>query len=225
VSAYESRVNVAVTLFATSTVTVQAPVPTHAPDQPPNVEVASGVAVIVIVLPPSYVAEQVDPQLIPAGADVTVPPPVPAFDTERTNVALSKRASTLLAASIETMHVPVPAQAPDQPANVEPEDGVAVRNTSVPEGYPSAQSPPQAMPAGMDATVPLPAPLFVTESAYVTATKAAATSRGPDIVTSHVEVAPVHAPDQPANVAPASGNAVSVTAVPASSCAEQEAPQ
>ena len=62
---------------------------------------------------------------------VTIPDPVPALFTVRVYVdgdALNV-AVTDLAASIVTWHVPVPLQAPDQPAKVEPESATAVRVT------------------------------------------------------------------------------------------------
>jgi hypothetical protein len=54
----------------------------QAPDQPVKVEPESAAAVRVTWVPLEKFAEQVDPQLIPAGADVTVPLPEPPFDTE-----------------------------------------------------------------------------------------------------------------------------------------------
>ncbi len=45
------------------------------PLHPPKPESKSGVAVRVTVVPLTYVAEQVLPQLMPAGLEVTVPPP------------------------------------------------------------------------------------------------------------------------------------------------------
>ena len=74
-------VNVAVTEAAALIVTVQFPVPVHAPLQPVNVEVASGAAVNVTTVPASYDALQVAPQVIPAGLEVTVPLPVPLVVT------------------------------------------------------------------------------------------------------------------------------------------------
>lgn len=57
---------------------------------------------------------------------------------------------------------PVPEQPPpDQPANVEPVAGLAVRTTVVPYGYDAVQVVPQSMPAGDDVTVPEPVPLSV----------------------------------------------------------------
>jgi hypothetical protein len=80
------RVNVAVTDFAASIVTTHEPVPVHAPLQPPNVEVPSGVAVSVTIVPIPNDAEHVAPQLMPAGLDVTLPLPVPDFVTLNANV-------------------------------------------------------------------------------------------------------------------------------------------
>ena len=51
VSVHRTSVNVAVTLLLLSIVSVQVPVPVHAPDQPANVEPASGVAVSVTMEP------------------------------------------------------------------------------------------------------------------------------------------------------------------------------
>jgi hypothetical protein len=57
-------------------------VPVHPPpDQPAKVDPDDAVAVRVTVLPLVNLAEHVAPQLIPAGLLVTVPVPVPVFDT------------------------------------------------------------------------------------------------------------------------------------------------
>jgi hypothetical protein len=56
-------------------VKMQAPVPTHAPDQLVKIEVASAMAVRLITEPAVNCAEQVTPQLIPAGEETTVPFP------------------------------------------------------------------------------------------------------------------------------------------------------
>ena len=77
-------------------------------------------------------AEQVAPQLMPAGVLVTEPEPVPAFVTVSVCVAV-KVAVTDWSALIVTMQVPVPEQPPPlQPVNAEPAAGVAVRVTTVP---------------------------------------------------------------------------------------------
>jgi hypothetical protein len=80
-------VNVAVTVLLWSIVTVQVPVPLQPPPplQPAKLEPEAGVAVRVTWVLRLKTAAQVVPlQLRPAGLDVTVPPPVPAFVTVRT---------------------------------------------------------------------------------------------------------------------------------------------
>ena len=73
---------VAVTVVAAETVTVQVPVPAQPPPlQPLKVEPAAGAAVRVTAVPLVKLAEQVAPQVMPAGALVTVPVPVPALET------------------------------------------------------------------------------------------------------------------------------------------------
>ncbi len=80
---YVQALNVAVTLFAPSIVTVHVVfVPEHAPLQPANTDPLAGVAVSVTLVPELNDAEQVLPQFIPDGLLVTVPLPVPVFVTE-----------------------------------------------------------------------------------------------------------------------------------------------
>jgi hypothetical protein len=50
-------------------------VPLHAPPHPENAEPGAGVAVSVTDVSPANDAVQVDPQLMPAGDEVTVPLP------------------------------------------------------------------------------------------------------------------------------------------------------
>src|SRR5207253_929023 len=106
------------------------------PLQPANVDPPAAVAVSVTTVPLSKSAEavaQVVPQVIPAGLEVTVPLPVPAFTTASVNRCTLKVAVTVVSALIVTMHGLVPEQPPPlQPANVEPALGVAVRVTVVP---------------------------------------------------------------------------------------------
>src|SRR5438552_3293046 len=71
---------VAVTVVAALRVTVQGPLPEQPPPlQPLKVEPAAGVAVSVTAVPLVKLAEQVAPQVIPAGELVTVPLPVPTL--------------------------------------------------------------------------------------------------------------------------------------------------
>jgi len=75
------------------------------------------------------------------------------------------------------------------------------------------------MPPGLEATMPLPAPLVVTLSIYMLGSgatapvNAAVTFRAAVILTLQLPV-PVHAPPQPVKVEPAAGAAVRVTEVP-----------
>ena len=102
------------------------------PDQPEKTEPAFAVAVSVTVVPLLYGSEQSAPQLIPAGLLVTVPDPVPSLVTDKVNCCGAKVAVTVLATFIFTTQLPVPEHPPpDQPVNVEPLDGAAIRVTDV----------------------------------------------------------------------------------------------
>ncbi len=81
--------NVAVTDFAVSIVTVHVPVPEHAPLQPVKVESDEELAVNVTMVLLLKADEQVLPQLIPVGLLVTVPLPVPAFVTVKVLVGIA----------------------------------------------------------------------------------------------------------------------------------------
>src|SRR5207247_10010743 len=107
-------------------------------------------------------AEHVAPQAMPAGALVTVPVPVPDLVTVRVKDCWAKVAVTEVAAFTVTMQVLVPEQPPPlQPVKVELASGVAVKVTAVPLANGAAHVAPQAMPAGLLATVPAPAPALV----------------------------------------------------------------
>ena len=202
--------NVAVTLFAASIVTTQAPVPEHALLQPANDDEAAGVAANVTSDPSAYDAEHAAPQRIPAGAELTEPEPEPVRDTLRVNVVLND-APTLFAASIVTEHAPVPEHAPVQPSNTAPGSGDGVSVTTVPPLYVAAQVEPQKIPSGDEVTVP--GPVRVTDSRYESRVNVAVTAFAASIVRVQAPL-PVHAPLQPANDEVASGVAVSVTSVP-----------
>lgn len=152
---------------AVLTVTVQAPVPEQAPVQPAKIDAEEeGVAVNVTAVPLLKLAEQLVVQLIPAGELVTVPEPVPATVRLIGKDAGMKFALTEVAAFIVTVQVPVPVQAPLQPANREaPEVGVAVRVTLVPWMKLAEQVAPQLIPAGELVTAPEPVPVLVTVKA------------------------------------------------------------
>ncbi len=61
--------------------TTHEPVPEHAPLHPEKVEPEAGAAASVTVAVVAKEALQVEPQLIPSGLLVTVPEPVPVFET------------------------------------------------------------------------------------------------------------------------------------------------
>jgi len=158
------RSKVTVTVDAAFTITTHAPVPVQAPLQLVKFEPAAGVAVSVTAVPGVTDCEQVVPQLMPAGLLVTVPVPVPFFVTVSVTGVAVNAAVTEVSALTVTTHVPVPVQAPLQPANAEPVAGAAVRVTAVPAVKDFEQVVPQLIPAGLLVTVPEPVPLFVTES-------------------------------------------------------------
>lgn len=112
-------------------VTVHLPVPEHAPLQPVNREPDAALALSVTFWPLTKLAEQVAPQLIPAGELVTVPLPVPDFVIVRVSAGLNV-AVTALFALIVTVHVPVPEHAPLQPVNTDPAAALACNVTCVP---------------------------------------------------------------------------------------------
>jgi hypothetical protein len=125
----------------------------------------SATGVRVTLVPLVKFAEQVGPQLIPAGALVTVPVPPPDFVTLRGKVPTLKTAPTDWAADMVTTHDPVPEQAPLQPPKTDPAAGAAVRVTTVPALKSLEQVPGHVIPAGLLVTVPEPAPDFTTSSA------------------------------------------------------------
>jgi hypothetical protein len=217
----------AATVAAALMVTLQAPVPVHAPLQPVKVEPVPGVAVNTTIVPVVNEAAHVAPQAMPAGALVTAPVPVPdlvtvrAKEDGRVNVAMTEVAalSVMVQAAVPE-HPP-----PLQPENVEPVAGVAVKVTMVPVVNWVEQVVPHEMPAGALTTLPLPVPDGVTVSAKDDCTKLAVTDMAALIVTVQGPVPVQPPPLQPENVEPAAGVAVKVTAVPLVKPVAQVAPQ
>jgi hypothetical protein len=108
--------------------------------------------------------------------------------------------------------VPVAVQLPDQPANVEPEPGVAVNATEVPLFSVVEHVVPQLIPAGLLVTVPVPVPARVTVSMYVLIRLNTAVQ----VMLEFIVTLPLAqaVPDHPAKVLPALGVAVRFTTVP-----------
>ena len=167
------------TEVAALSVTVQMPVPVQPPPvQPVKAEPGAGAAVRVTAVPLVNEAEQAAPQLIPVGALVTVPLPLPDLVTESAKDGRVKVAVTEVAALTVTVQVPAPAHPPPlQPANVEPVAAAAVKVTAVPLVYEAEHVEPQSMPAGLLVTVPLPVPALVTVKEEPVDTPVPVTSR------------------------------------------------
>ena len=154
--------NIAETLCAAFIVTLQLPVPPQAPPQPAKLEPLAGVAVRLTCVPAAKLALHVVPQLIPAGALLTVPLPVsPTVSVKEDGGFCENVADTFCTAFMVTVQLPVPLHAPPQPANPQPAAGVAVKLTKVPRVKPALQVAPQLIPAGELVTVPLPVSLIV----------------------------------------------------------------
>lgn len=170
--------NVAVTLRARLIETVQVPVPEQAPLQPVKLDPVDAAAVSVTVVPAAKVPLQLLLHAMPPGEDVTTPEPVPRVVKVRVYVVPDelrvKVAVTLLAASTTSVQVPVPVQAPLQPAKEEPDAGDALSATLVPESKEALHALPQSTPLGLDATVPAPVPALLTVTACSVALDAVA---------------------------------------------------
>ena len=207
---------------------LQVPVPEQAPLQPLKIEPDAGVAARLTLVPEANVAEHVAPQLMPAGALVTDPLPVPAREmvkvTRGWNVAV-----TAMLEFISTVHVPVPLQAPPlHPANTELPCGEAVRVTLDPVGNVLEQFGPQLIPDGELLTLPFPAPDLVRVRVKLGAGEKVAETLTAAAPTVNVQVpVPEHpAPLQPAKTsAGLAGVAVNVTDVPLLKLDVQVGPQ
>jgi hypothetical protein len=167
--------------------------------------------------------------LIPAGTEVTVPPPVPFFVMVRVRGRSNLAVADLSAPIVMVQVVLLPEHAPDQPTKYELEgpSGVAVSVTTAPWSNWAEHVAPQLIPAGLDATVPLPVPVFATVNVRGIRVNVAVVETLPaGIVMVHVVLVPVHAPDHPAkNELTESGLAVSVTCEVWPNCAEHVLPQ
>ena len=216
-------VNVAVTAASPSSGTTHVAVPLQAPDHPVNCEPSAAVAVSVTVVPSTYDAVQVPPQLTPAGEETTEPVPEP----DRMTVSVRRTANvavTVVSLAMVTRQVPVPVQPPpDQPVNSEAGSALAVSVTAVPLSNTLVQTAPHAIAMGLLATLPLPAPDRTTVSRGRMAVNTAVTAVSAFTVARHVPV-PLQAPVQPSKVEPAAGVAVRVTAVPNGKARVQVAP-
>ncbi len=158
---------------------------------------------------------------MPAGVDATVPDPVPMRPTVRLSCGGGTRPKVAvqvpLALSVMAVVALMPAQSPDQAVNTEPAAGEAVKLIRDPCENAALQVLPQAMPLGVEFTVPEPAPARATVSVYgvgamAVKAKLALQERLRDFITNVTEVAlPAQEPDQPAKVEPLAGVAVSVT--------------
>jgi hypothetical protein len=104
-----------------------------------------------------------------------------------------------------------PLHAPLKPEKLEPAAGAAVRLTVLPPANEAVHVPGQLIPAGVLVTVPLPETVTVSWAADV-AEKVAETDSL--LASTSLQVAPLHAPPNPAKFDPESALAVSVTAVP-----------
>jgi hypothetical protein len=96
---------------------------------------------------------------------------------ERLHLRSAKVALTFRAWLMVTVQLAVPVQAPLQPLKVEPVAGAAVKVTTVPAVNEAEHVAPQLMPAGLLATVPVPAPVLLTVSVLPADTPVPVTSR------------------------------------------------
>src|ERR1017187_42768 len=157
----------------------------QSPLQPAKVDPAAGLGIRVMNVPPAKGAEQMAPQLIPAGREMTSPEPLPPLMTV-TVPRLLNVAVHLLPVS-DTVTLPELLQSPLQPANVDPPAGVGVRATVVPTAKGKEQVLPQLIPDGEEVTVPEPVPLFVTVRVPDETLKVAVQPLLPDTVTMRSE--------------------------------------
>lgn len=143
---------------------------------------------------------------LPGAIQFVVPEAGHEVPPVRVNVA-----TTVCAEFMVTLQVPVPEQPPpDQPMNVEPELGTAVRVTIWPIENGAVQVDWQEIPAGLLDTVPVPFPASPMLSWGPLLLNVAVTVWLAVMLSTHVLV-PEQSPLQPVNEEPECGVAVSVT--------------
>ena len=143
-------------------------VPVQLPDQPLKTEPEAAAAVKLTAVLAVTAVLQVLPQEMPAGLEVTVPEPAPAFATDTVYFAgaLSVNVAVQVALTLSVLLTDalVPLQLPDQPLNVDPDAAAAHNVTTLPLRYRCVQSLPHEMPDGDEVTLPAPSPDRVTFS-------------------------------------------------------------
>jgi hypothetical protein len=208
----EVLINVAVTAWAESIVTVHAPFPEHAPPHASSEKPVPGAADRETVVPPVKLAVHVALHaVIPDGVLVTVPYPVTVTVKAycRANVAVM-----VVSAVIVRVHVDPDGVHPAHPANADPAAGVAVSVIAELKANEPVQVVPQEMPPELLVTVPVPEPVRATVSVYIWAVNVAVTDCASLMVTMHVPVPEHPEPLHPVNADPEAAVAVRVTNVP-----------
>jgi hypothetical protein len=122
--------------------------PVHAPPHCVSREMTSGAAESATLVPSANIAEQQPGQSMPAGAEVTRPPPFPVRKTfsARGGIAV-KVANTPASVDMRTRHEE-PLQAPPNPEKAKPAAGTAVNCTTAVSTKLAEQDCGQVMPAG-----------------------------------------------------------------------------
>jgi len=135
-------------------VTLQPPLPVHAPSHCRKFQPPAGLSVRATFVPTAKLAVQMVGQLMPAGELVTVPPGLPMTETDSEGESV-KVADTFCAefmASVQVLALPL--HAPPQALKIQPLVGVSVKVTSVPRSKAALQVVGQLTPLGELVTVP-----------------------------------------------------------------------
>ncbi len=181
--------------------------------------------------PSVYDSPQSPGQLIAPFAAVTDPEPEIATDSGTVCAGSTLNCALMVLSPLTTKEqLPSPWQLlllPLHPMNWYPDAGTAFRETAVLMPKSSAQSPPQAMPAGAEVTVPDPLESTVTRAVAGFWTKVAETERSTSMVIVQEAAVwqAVPAPDHAENCEVAELTACNVTCVPAASLSSQSVPQ